>query len=110
MYIVVPYDGMISAVLNGDVANRPIVVEYGDALTLNCTTSGGPDNTFSWFKDDILLQESSDNILTITAINATDGGLYECVVNNMAGISSANITIYGKPCVLFNKFHEVCFI
>ena len=110
MYIVAPYDAMISADLNGDVAVRPIVVEYGDALTLNCTTSGGPDNTFSWFKDDILLQESSDNILTITAINATDGGLYECVVNNMAGISSANITIYGKSCVLFNKFHEVCFI
>ena len=107
MYIVAPYDGMISAVLNGDVANRPIVVEYGDALTLNCTTSGGPDNTFSWFKDDILLQESSDNILTITAINAADGGLYECVVNNTAGNSSANIIVYGESCVLFSTLHEV---
>ena len=108
MYIVAPYDAMISA---GDVAVRPVVVEYDDVLSLNCTTSGGPDNTFSWFKGDILLQESADNnILAITAINAADGGLYKCVVNNMAGNSSVNITIYGKPCISFNALREICFI
>ena len=105
-----PYNVTISADFNGNVVVRPAVVEYGDVLTLNCTTSGGPDNMFSWFKDNILLQESTDNILAIAAVNAADGGLYECVVDNTAGNSSANITIYGEFCVTFNILHEVCFI
>ena len=107
---VVPYDVTISADFNGDVTVRPAVVEYGDVLILNCTASGGPDNMFSWLKDNILLQESTDNILTIAAVNAANGGLYECVVDNTAGNSSANITIYGGSCLSFNILHEVCFI
>ena len=74
---------------------RPAVVQYGDILTLNCTTSGGNDNMFQWYKDDIILEGNTDNILNITDVTADDGGLYECVVNNTAGNSSATITIYG---------------
>ena len=110
IYSVAPYDVTISADFNGDVAVRPAIVEYDDVLILNCTTFGGPDNIFSWFKDNILLQESTDNILTIAAVNAADGGWYECVVDNTAGNSSVNITIYGESCVSFNILHEVCFI
>ena len=102
-----PNDVTISADFNGDVAVETAVVEYGDVLILNCTTSGGPDNTFSWFKNSILLQESFYNILNITAVNAADGGLYRCEVNNTAGNSSANITIYGEYCVSFSTLHEV---
>ena len=87
---------MISADFMGNVTARPAVVEYGDVLTLNCTASGGPDNMFYWFKDDALLQRNDNNILNITTVSAADGGLYECVVNNTAGNSTANITIYGK--------------
>ena len=100
-YTVAPYDVMISADFNGDVAARPAVVEYGDALILNCTASGGPDNMFFWYKDDVLFQ-SNNNILNITAVSAADGGLYECVVNNTAGNSTANIAIYGKSCLSLN--------
>ena len=99
MYTVAPYDVIISADFNGDVTVRSAVVEYGDVLILNCTTSGGLNNMFSWFKDNILLQESTDNILMIAAVNAADGGLYECVVDNTAGNSSANITIYSKSLI-----------
>ena len=74
---------------------RPAIVEYGDVLTLNCTTAGGHDNMFQWYKDNIMLEENTDSILNITDVTADDGGLYECVVNNTAGNSSANITIYG---------------
>ena len=100
--IVAPYDVMITADFTGDVETRPAVVEYGDVVTLNCTASGGPDNTFSWYKDDVLLQHGN-NILNITTVSAADGGLYECVVNNTAGNNTAYITIYGKSCVSLNK-------
>ena len=97
--VVAPYDLMITAGFNGDVAVRPAIVEYGDELTLNCTASGGPANMFRWFKDDVLLQGNNDNVLEITAVRAADGGLYECMVNNTAGNSTVNITIYGKSCL-----------
>ena len=74
---------------------RPAIVGYGDILALNCTSSGGDDNIFQWYKDDIMLEENIDSILIITDVTADDGGLYECVVNSIAGNSSANITIYG---------------
>jgi len=72
-------------------------MEYGETLTLNCTTSGGPDNMFRWFKDNVTL-ESTDSSLVIMNVGASDGGMYECVVNNTAGSSSANVTVYGKCC------------
>ena len=92
---VAPYNVIITADFDGDVMARPAVVEYGDSLTLNCTTSGGQDNMFQWYKDDIILEENVDNILNITDVTADDGGLYQCVVNNTAGNNSANIIIYG---------------
>ena len=92
---VTPYGVMITADFDGDVAARPIIAEYGDVVTLNCTAFGGPNITFLWYKNDVLLEGSDENILNITAVSAADGGLYECVVNNTAGNSTANITIYG---------------
>ena len=101
-YVVAPYDVMITADFTGDVEARPAVVEYGDVVTLNCTASGGPDNLLLWYKDDVLLQRDK-NILNITSVSAADGGLYECVVNNTAGNSTASITIYGKSSLSLNK-------
>ena len=77
---------------------RPAVVEYGDILTLNCTSGGGHGNMFQWYKDDIILEGYTNNVLNITDITADDGGIYECVVNNTAGNNSADITIYGMSC------------
>ena len=84
---------------------RPAIVEYGDIITLNCTTAGGHDNMFQWYKDDTILEENTTSILIITDVTADDGGLYECVVNNTAGSSSANITIYGMSCLSFYTLH-----
>ena len=40
----------------------------------------------------------------INPVTADDGGIYECAVNNTAGESSANITIYGM-CVIYPSIH-----
>ena len=104
---VAPHNLTITADFDGDVMARPAVVEYGDILTLHCTTSGGHDNMFQWYKDDIILEENTDNILIITNVTANDGGLYECVVNNTAGNSSANITIYGMSYLKYQSFYHV---
>ena len=76
--------------------SRPAVVEYGDTLTLTCGTSGGPDNTFSWSKDNNITSIGNTSILSISPITPADGGVYQCMVSNDAGNSTTNITIYGK--------------
>ena len=97
--VVAPYDVTISADFTGDIMARPATVDHGDTLTLTCTASGGPDNMFHWYKDGSYLEGIADGILNITDVTADDGGLYECIVNNTAGSSFANITIYGRTCL-----------
>ena len=78
---------------------RPATVQNGDTLILDCSAAGGPNNMFRWSKDGGGIAGSTDYILNIAGVTTTDGGFYECVVNNTAGYSSANITIYGRTCV-----------
>ena len=86
---------------------RPATVEYGDVLTLSCNSSDDPNNMFYWFKDDVYLNGNTGTILNITDVTADDGGLYECVVNNTAGNSSANITIYGMSYLKYQSFYHI---
>ena len=99
---VAPYDVTISSDSTGDVMARPITLHYGNNLVLNCTASGDPDIIFHWIKDKNYL-EGNNNILNITDVTASDGGLYECVANNTGGESSINITIYGRFCLSLNQ-------
>ena len=93
----------IAVDFTGDVMARPASVEYGDILTLSCISSDDPNNIFFWFKDGVYVDGNTDSILNITDVTADDGGLYECVVNNTAGSSSANITIYGMSVCMRNS-------
>ena len=77
-------------------------MEYGDNLLLTCTASGGPSNMFHWVKDGDDITGSTDSMLNLIDVTADDGGLYECVVNNEAGNSSADITIYGRIHISLN--------
>ena len=106
-YIVAPYDVMVTTDFYGYVVGRPVVVEHGDILVLNCTASGGPDNMLFWYKDDVLLEGNHENIMELTAVSAGDGGLYECVVNNTAGNSTANITTYGRFYLSLNTLYII---
>ena len=80
-------------------------MENGDNLTLSCTASGGPSNMFRWVKDDNDIIVSTDSMLNLTDVTADEGGLYECVVNNDAGNSSASINIYGRTCISHNTLY-----
>ena len=77
-------------------------MENGDTLILTCTASGGPSNMFRWVKDGDDITGSTNSMLNITDVTADDGGLYQCVVNNEAGNSSADINIYGRIHISFN--------
>ena len=100
-----------------------MTVDNGSDVTFTCSALGGPNNTFIWVRSDELdeifesdiqpllnttpvdvsdiISELSDIILengtttlVIESINATlNGGSYECVVINEAGLGRNDTTL-----------------
>ena len=84
------------------------MVNVGDLLTLNCTSSGSPPDTFTWRKDNSSTVLQSTSITTVDYTNtsamfraeysidnvtASDSGTYTCNVSNPIGSDSATITV-----------------
>ena len=78
-------------------ADPPDVLSFGDSVNFTCSAKGGPDNMFQWQKDGQDLLSESQSTLTLTNVNAMDGGLYTCVVTNAAGNDSSDITLNISP-------------
>ena len=106
-----------------------MTVDNGSNVTFTCSALGGPNNTFIWVRSDELdeifesdiqpllnttpvdvsdiISELSDIILengtttlVIESINATlNGGSYECVVINEAGLGRNDTTLYVRPVI-----------
>ena len=60
---------------------------------------GGPGNLFSWTKlrdnGNIIINDSE---LMLVDIMASDGGVYQCTVENLAGSENDTITLNGNCC------------
>ena len=103
-----------------------MTVDNGSDVTFNCSALGGPNNAFTWVRSDeldeifeshiqplltttpvdvsdiinelsgIILENGT--VLFIESINATlNGGSYECVVINEAGLGRKSATLYVRP-------------
>ena len=84
-----------------------ITVAVGSSLTLNCTSSGSPPDTFTWMKDNssTVLQSTSITAVDYTStsavfraqysidVTASDSGTYTCTVTNPIGNDSTTITV-----------------
>ena len=82
---------------NLNVAADPPNVSLGNNVTFTCSALGGPDNMFQWQKEGENLPSESQSTLTLTNVNAMDGGVYTCVVTNSAGNDSSDITLNIAP-------------
>ena len=84
-------------------------IVFGSNITLTCTSSGSPPDTFTWMimKDGVLVTQSTD-ITTVTYTNTTavftssytisnvsisDNGTYTCTVTNPIGTDNNSFTI-----------------
>lgn len=63
---------------------------------LQCINNGGPNNTYTWRKDDITLDGETGSILVLNSIVPSSGGFYNCSVSNAAGYDSAILALFGK--------------
>ena len=88
-----------------DVGFTPQSILSGRCLKLQCVGSGNPLPVVQWSKNGIQLQRSSDveisdngTRLTICSVEASDAGLYMCIVSNEVGQAnvSARVDVIGN--------------
>ena len=83
-------------------------IVLGSGITLTCTSSGSPPDTFTWMKDGVPVTQPTDittvtytntmavfsSCYTISNVSANDNGTYTCTVTNPIGSDNNNFTIY----------------
>jgi hypothetical protein len=73
--------------------NDSIVVNQNSSISLKPNVSEGiPPAVVHWYKDGLKLQESSS--FTIESASDADRGIYTAMIENQAGISTVNYTVY----------------
>ena len=83
------------------------VAFVNDNVTLTCNSSGGPNNTYEWMKDGMVLDDEVDITLTLNDVNASYGGNYTCTVSNAAGRDSGNVILYVAPYIVTLQEEQV---
>ena len=66
---------------------------FNSTVSLTCSAQGGPNNMFEWSKQGVIV--SNSDVLELTMITGSDGGLYVCNVTNDAGSDTANTSVIG---------------
>ena len=88
-------------------SSSAVDIDIGSNITLSCTSSGSPPDTFTWMKDGVPVTQSTsitavtydDNSAVFHAnysidnVTASDIGTYTCTVTNPIGSDSATITV-----------------
>ena len=80
-------------------APEDLTVNEGTTFTLTCNFTGVPIPNITWYKDDIILSPDPlklqilTNRITVLSPVVGDEGIYNCVVENAAGITNAEATI-----------------
>ena len=80
--------GSVSVIPSGDIHTR-----FNLTVSLRCIAQGGPNNMFEWRKQEMIV--SNSDVLELTMITGSDGGIYHCTVTNDAGSDTASISVIG---------------
>ena len=70
---------------------------FGENATLQCTSMGGPGNTYQWLFNDLDIPEGTSGTLTLTSLTAAMGGEYICLVSNTAGNDTDSTYVFIAP-------------
>ena len=72
----------------------------GDNVTLVCSSVGGPNNTYQWQANNSNITGETSQVLTLPHLEASDGGIYTCIVSNLAGSDNASTFVYVSPYII----------
>ena len=81
-----------------------VLTSFNSTVNITCTALGGPNNMFEWSKQGVIV--SNSDVLELTMITDSDGGLYVCNVTNDAGSDVANTSIVGMYFIDFLLNHS----
>ena len=86
--------------------NTVVVAPATETLSVNgsviftCVAQGGPSNVFQWSLNGGDLHGENGTMLSITGVDAADGGNYRCTVSNAAGVDGDLGTLFGECFIL----------
>ena len=87
------------------MVDRPTVLtNFSSIVNITCSAQGGPNNMFEWSKQGVIV--SNSDVLELTMITGSDGGLYVCNVTNDAGSDTANTSVIGMYFLNFLLNHS----
>ena len=70
-----------------------VYTTFNSSQNLTCVAEGGPNNTFEWRRQAVLVSNMS--VLEFPMITGDDGSVYQCIVRNAAGSDSATTLLSG---------------
>ena len=81
-----------------------VFTNFNSTVSLLCGAQGGPNNMFEWSRLGVIV--SNSDVLELTMITGSDGGVYQCTVTNDAGSGTANTSVIGMYFInfLFKKY------
>ena len=71
--------------------------QFGDDATLQCTSMGGPGNTYQWLLNGSNIVGETSGTLTLANVTAANGGEYTCHVSNTAGNDTDSTYVFIAP-------------
>ena len=78
------------------MTNAPINSMRGTTELLTCSAQGGPQNTFTWRRQDDNSIVGTAAQTSVTLNQGSDGGIFVCIVANAAGSGSDETTLNGS--------------
>ena len=81
------------------MTEQSINITYYEGTNVNlvCTSSGGPNNTYQWLKNGESIHGQNSNTLNLPNVTASTGGVYTCMVSNIAGSHNASTFVFIFP-------------
>ena len=76
-----------------------VFTNFNSTVSLLCGAQGGPNNMFEWSRLGVIV--SNSDVLELTMITGSDGGVYQCTVTNDAGSGTANTSVIGMYFINF---------
>ena len=83
---------------NGTVIVMPTMrtASVNSRVTFSCAAKGGPSNTMQWSFSGTDLPGEHSASLSITRVDAANGGNYTCTVRNRAGVEQDTAELFGE--------------
>ena len=78
------------------MTNAPINSMRGRTEQLTCSAQGGPQNAFTWRRQDDNSIVGTAAQVSVTLNQGSDGGVFVCIVANAAGSGSDQTTLNGS--------------